>query len=403
MTNAATLLKAGDHAAALKAMAAQLVGLDGPALKDALGTLATLGKKLDRSGWRSAAEKFAKDLRDPRLAFKLGFELLEDDLPLLAVVFLERAYKARPNTPDHISEYVYALEELGRNAEARDVLLKVEATQLRDTFELRFLLAFNHLLCCDVEACRALMPELLTERDEELAPLALELDHMVQRADALKGASPLNAADLRGWQYVINGGVLANAAAENGPGGRFLDVTDTPVLCRAGLAAVEKAAASLGVALPTVWAAADANSRILARAASEKLKVPLKDLPAHGTLEPGLVVVHDLEALTDAQLDVLQWNRAGQLLWVHATPWTREPAFAADVTTLLHHTFTPAFAASETAAVKAILDAPAPSEEPAFNTLLKALGALRTPAGSGVFQHQGARRRQRTDCPNKPH
>ena len=61
MTDAATLLKAGDFPAALDALVTQLKGADGPALKDAVNTLALLGKKLDRSGWRAASEKLAKD------------------------------------------------------------------------------------------------------------------------------------------------------------------------------------------------------------------------------------------------------------------------------------------------------------------------------------------------------
>ena len=149
------------------------------------------------------------------------------------------------------------------------------------------------------------------------------------------------------------------------------------------------------MSLPTVFHAPGAHHAALARAAADALQRPCKELGPHGTLEPGLLVVHNVEDLPDTLVEALGWHHPGQLLWAHLSPWTREAPWAADVVTVLHH-------AVEPAPQQVVLPSGAlPAPPAALLAVLEAVGTLRTAAGVGAFQTKGERRRQRMDSPVK--
>jgi hypothetical protein len=170
---------------------------------------------------------------------------------------------------------------------------------------------------------------------------------------------------------------------------------------KAGIAGVKAALAHWKLAPPTVWHPEDAWSAALAHAAGKTLGLPVKVYPRNGTLEPGLVVLWDLERAEGDTLDALAWHRPGQVVWSHLSPWSREPAFCPDLVTLLHHSAEPPAGTPDAVSAAAAEGGPA-SLDPTVDALLAATGTLRTASGVGAFQTRGPRRRQRVDTPVFP-
>jgi hypothetical protein len=66
------------------------------------------------------------------------------------------------------------------------------------------------------------------------------------------------------------------------------------------------------------------------------LGLPGERWPAGGTTEPGLIVAYDLSTLDETLVAQVREHRRDQFLWAHASCWTAEPPFAADLTTYLY-------------------------------------------------------------------
>ncbi len=401
VTQAVAQLDANDANAAAETLEAAALGAVTVAddAVDALWRLLPrLGKALG-ADWRKTMEKAGKKPLDHVVALKVGGDLMDEGRFGLASVLLRAAHQQRPRNPEILGELVMCLEELGRNREARTVLEQADPALLAESFELRYLLAFNTLMTADLEGAGERLQALEDEGDPDLDALAQELEAMLERAEALDGVSPLDANDLRGWHLVVNAAVLLHVdTTEPRLKGRLGKGQDSVELWRAGLAGVKAALNAWGMDPPKVFHAPDAQSALLGRAAGAVLQRPVAVLPEHGTLEPGLVVVCDVETLPDATADALQWHRAGQVLWVHASPWTREPGWTPDLVTVLHHSTEPLLAAPETV-MDAVTRTPLPAVPAALAALLEAAGKVRTPAGVGAFQTKGPRRRQRVDTP----
>jgi hypothetical protein len=135
-----------------------------------------------------------------------------------------------------------------------------------------------------------------------------------------------------------------------------------------------------------------------------------------------LIVAYDLAGLDETLLGPLRQHRPGQLLWAHASCWTAEPPFAADVITYLHQynvspwgerlrvnpdtrqteklpvdTRPPQARATEV--VAANLEAGALQDVPALVDLVKAGLQAVGEHGPGAFRTEGLRRRQPVGSP----
>jgi hypothetical protein len=160
---------------------------------------------------------------------------------------------------------------------------------------------------------------------------------IVARADRLAGTSPLDARDLRGWHYVLTGGLLLHQSPYGFAApmhGRYAWLQDSLPRIATGLDRLGALLAPLDV--PCIYAPPGRDHEIVARAASIRLGLPRAPWPAVGVPAPGLVVLYDLAGLPAADVARLLPRRADQVVFAHASSWTHDAPIAPDVTTLLY-------------------------------------------------------------------
>lgn len=378
-------------------------------LKLALETLGRVLARMDEQHLAEACKKAARKPDDAATLHGLGCAFLDGKLPAMAATVLSRANRLKPGREDVVAELVSALEELGRNGEALQVLRGPGTDRLRREFVCSYLTAFNALMCGDPKEARDRLPKLLKQRDPEHAGMASRLSQMVQRLDGLQGASALDGGDLRGWHFVVNGNVVLHRSPVDTERmrGRYGAAHDCAALCREGVERLRAALRAMDLAPPAVFFPDERDSRVLARAAAQLLEVPARALPPAGTLEPGLLVAYDLSTLDDNWLDLLMWQRAGQALWTHASCWTADTPFAADFTTYLYESNLPPWdaAAGEDELVNAIANAALPGEALAdvaeLVALCRAAAKVSGEAAAGALRRAGERRQLWFDSPVK--
>lgn len=225
-----------------------------------------------------------------------------------------------------------ALDAAGEHATALAVLEQCPPSVVVDPslVEAR---AWQALLSRDVASAQEFADALDPQRDG-----AARLQAALARAQTLGRTGPLAVDDLRAWHMVMTGGVLLRVApGDKGDGsfnGRFAAHQDGPSVA---LEAVRKVAYALGVldmTMANVFFYADWPSAVLAHAIGKVFGRMPKALE-FPCAEPGLIVVNDLEVLTEVQREALAQRHPQQVLWNHAACHTRNQALAGDFTTFL--------------------------------------------------------------------
>lgn len=334
-------LAAGDAAAAFRDFRWALWyprTVDAEQLTDALGVLARIFVAM---GHRELAERAAHcsvTPLEPEGLYELGFQLIEEGLPAIAATVLARCLELAPGTEQVVTELVAALERNLAYADARRVL-ESQAALLDESFLCRYLHAFNTMMSGDIAATKADLARLTSVSDAQDV-MVDRIAGMVGRAErAAAAGARLDTTDLRGWHYVIGGGLLAHLSPHGfaeGMHGRYGWLQDSHALVRLGLERLRAILEVWGVAPPCVFAMPGRDHEIVGAAAARLFGVPLMPWPAVGLPAPGLVVAYDLVGLGRRELEQLLERRPGQVLFVHVTGWTEDAAVAADVTTLLH-------------------------------------------------------------------
>ncbi|WP_369185779.1 hypothetical protein [Streptomyces sp. Y1] len=227
-------------------------------------------------------------------------------------------------------ELVSALEGCERHAEALAVLREHDA--LLGDWPERYLTVYNALMSGRVALAREVYGALSAPEGVWTGP-GRRIGRMLERAAALP---PVDERDLRGWHYVLTGGLLTTLSPhgfDQGMTGRWAYLQDDFEHCRHGLERLRAVLAATGRTPVSVALLADRGSRALGLAAARLLGVPA------APFEPGvpgvLVVAYDLNACDPAVVAQLHERTQGQLLFEHATCWTDPPAVTADVSTLL--------------------------------------------------------------------
>jgi hypothetical protein len=191
----------------------------------------------------------------------------------------------------------------------------------------------------DVEEARRTLPLLRSLAAPDQGWGASRIQGILARADAARGQTPLDATDLRGWHFVLTGGLLLHLSPhgfDEGMHGRYAFVQDSEPVCLEGLRKLVQVLEALDRRPERVLALGDRASAILAHAAAAVLGVPIERWPSD---KPGLIVAHDLTLLAsvdDGVLESLQAHRPGQSLWAHASCWTELQPIAADFVTFLY-------------------------------------------------------------------
>ncbi|WP_189817911.1 hypothetical protein [Streptomyces olivaceoviridis] len=330
-------LDAGDVPGALRQVRA--AGEDQPLDEVALVVARAAGSAgFDDLADASAALAAAPE--DPRALYDFGYACVERGVPDLAIPALRAALRLSGGALPVLRELVSAYEDEGRHREAVAELARHE-DRLANWPD-RYLLVFNAVLGGDLELARrqrALLPD---PEDERWRPARDRQDRMLARAADAGRAGRLDAADLRGWQYVLGGTVLGTLSPYGygaGMNGRYAWLQDTPDQCLRGLLRLRDLLAATGVRPRSVSLLPDRDSRVLGLAAAEVLGLPAEPF-APGRADT-VVVAYDLDGLAvhdggPELVGELVERAPGQVLHAHACCWTDPPAVTPDSAALLH-------------------------------------------------------------------
>jgi hypothetical protein len=312
-------------------------GLPPEQLADGLGVLARIVVAM---GDRELAERCAAAsvaIGDDATLYELGYHLIEAGLPAIAATVLRRCLALVPGSEPVVTELVAALERDLRYRDARD-LLAAHPELRAENFLCRYLYAYDAAMSGDLAITRAVAPTLIGRDDGERF-MADRISAIVARADRVTGVTPLDDADLRGWHYVLTGGLLLHRSAhgfDDGMRGRYAWLQDSLDRIRTGLDRLRAVLTAWAVTPPCIYAPPERDDEILAEAASRLLGLPRAPWPAVGLPAPGLVVIYDLSRCAWHHVERLIDRRPDQLLYAHASPWTDDSAVAPDITMLLH-------------------------------------------------------------------
>jgi hypothetical protein len=304
------------------------------------------------------AERAGEAPEDAHALYGYGYSCVERGVAYLAVPALMRALTRAPAAASVRMELVSALEAESRHAEAVEVLVGSDAME---QWTGRYLLVFNSLMAGDIDGAQQWYTRLGRPPQQRQEAMAARLGAMLARVQLLLGTdmlddpshtpdSPndtLGSADLRGWHFALNAGLLTTLSpygADAGMGGRYAYLAETYSSCHWALHRLALTLNAAGRQPPPVGLLQDRSSRILGMAAAEVLGVRAWDWRPQ--MEGALVISYSLADSAPHVLNGLS-SAAGQILVEHATCWTDPPPVAADVTTFLHQVVVPPWAARQ--------------------------------------------------------
>lgn len=332
------LLDAGDDRAAFARVRARLAWPRGKELTDVpswLGLLARLAADRGAGGLADVAAAAVRDPDSPDHLYELGYALIDAGAPSIAASVLWRCLSLVGDSEEVVCELVSALESALAYGDAF-AILEQHASLRKRSFLCEYLYAFNAAMTGRLDTTRAVLAR-LTPDTPETDSMKATITAITDRADRIAGATPLDARDLRGWQYVLTGTLVAHQSPygfDEPMHGRYAWLQDSLARVATGIARLAPLVRALEV--PCVYAPPGRDNDIVARAAAKLIDLPIAPWPAVGVPAPGLVVVYDLAELPPADIARLQQRRAEQVLYAHASPWTQDFPIAPDVTMLLY-------------------------------------------------------------------
>ena len=177
-------------------------------LADGLAVLAAIFDGLGHGELAAECSRAASDLADADALYDLGYALVEAGLAPMAAVVLGRCVEIAPESEQALTELVSALE---RSLAYRDaqVLLEARPEYVENSFLCRYLLAYDAAMAGDLATTRRHAP-LLAPGDDAQRFMAARIHGILARADRVTGLARLDSADLRGWHYVLTGGLLTH-------------------------------------------------------------------------------------------------------------------------------------------------------------------------------------------------
>ncbi len=333
------LLDAGDLPGAMRHLRFAAGRLTLPELARAAGRAAAM---MGFDDLTQASSALAAKPGKAKALYAFGYACMEHGADYLAVPALAEALRLKPRSLDILAELVVALEAGERHGEAVRLLEERDA-RLED-WPHRYLLVVNAVLAGDLATAVRHGERLTAPRDPYWARAHERVTRMLARAAAARTATPLDGRDLRGWQFVITGGLLGTMSPygfDAGMTGRYAYTQDDYEHCRYGLHRLQVILAATGRRPRTVSLLPDRSSRILGLAAAEVLGLPY--VPFETGRPDTVVIAYDLGGAGDVAGE-LAARPPGQLLYEHATCWT-EPYVAADVSTFLHQVVVPPWGA----------------------------------------------------------
>jgi len=184
-------------------------------------------------------------------------------------------------------------------------------------------------------------------QDAAWRPVRERVRRMLARAGIARTVTSLDRQDLRGWHYVLTGGVLGGLSPYGFAGmtGRWAYVGDSAGSCAAALQRLRLVLAAAGTVPESVALLPDRSSRILGAAAAATLGLPTAEFDPGRAAANCLVVAYDLTTSDPGAVAALRERAPSQVLFERATCWTDPPRVTADVTGLLGQSTVPPWAA----------------------------------------------------------
>ena len=302
-----------------------------------LALLAELAERRSAAQLAALAREVARDPDSPDRLYELGYVLIDAGAPAIAAAMLWHCLALVGDSEEVVCELVSALESALAYPDALALLEQHAALRSR-SYLCRYLYAFNAAMAGRLEITREMIPQLAPDSDDSIA-LHATITGIIERADRIDGVGALGPRDLRGWHYVLTGGLLAHQSPygyDQPMHGRYAWLADS--LPRVATGIERLGALVSGLELPCIYAPPGRDHEIVAHAVAAKLGLTIAAWPAVGVPAPGLVVLYDLAELSDAHVAQLVHRRPDQVLFAHASPWTSDCPVAPDVTTLLYQT-----------------------------------------------------------------
>ncbi|HTR49286.1 MAG TPA: hypothetical protein VMJ10_01185 [Kofleriaceae bacterium] len=346
-----------------------LAAADLPAWLDRLARAAAARGAIELGELATAV---VRDPDSPDRLYDLGYALIDAGAPSIAASVLWRCLALVGESEEVVCELVSALESALAYGDAF-AILEARAELRARSFLCRYLYAFDAAMTGRLAVTRAVLAELAAD-SIDTAAMRATIEGIVERADRVAGACSLDGADLRGWHYVIAGGLLLHQSPYGFDApmrGRYAYLRDSLDRVAFGIDRLVALVRAAGAAPPCVYAPPGPGHDAVARALAARLEVPVAPWPAVGSPAPGIVALYDLAQLPPAELPRLVHRRAGQILFAHASPWTRDCPIAPDVTTLLYQTLDPPESFDELATHASLADDELAADEPArFDALV---------------------------------
>lgn len=296
-------------------------------LPRALHLLADIFKAADpHNSFTSIVQLAASDSGSLQSLYDLGVGLVEESQFKIAATVLLLAHEKAPGDPILFTELITTLTKGEQHEEA---IRRIQAATrvLGDQISSRSQLVWNAIMVGNLELAREASARLrkACESDASFVEDANYMDSMLLRADSLQGVCKLDRRDLRGWHYVLNGGLLLHLSPhgfDEGMNGRYCFVQDSASQCHDGIQRLKAVLEKQGVRSPRVFVLPERKSSILAHALANALSSETMPWPEGGSQERGIIVAYDLELLDSATLQSIRLYSPGQLLWAHALCWT---------------------------------------------------------------------------------
>jgi tetratricopeptide (TPR) repeat protein len=282
--------------------------------------------------------------QDARVLYDFGYACLERGAAYLAVRPLARALELAPDAAPVLGELVTALEHDGQHARALAVL---EEHQSAMSWLNRFQYVYNALMAGNLDKAADGFTRLPEPQDTAWAPAREKVRRMLARAGTARAVGPLDRRDLRGWHYVLTGGVLATLSSYgyDAMTGRWAYLSDSADACAAALQRLKPILDAAAIAPQSVALLPDRSSQILGAAVAAMLSLPAADFDPGQPAANSIVVAYDLTKTDQDAVAALRQRAPGQVVFERATCWTDPPFVTADVSGLLGQTVIPPWAA----------------------------------------------------------
>jgi hypothetical protein len=249
------------------------VGDDPGRWRDALTVFGRIATALAGDEFGALVHRATLDPDHVQALYDLGYGLIEQGLNGIAATVLARANLLAPSQESIVAELACALERDLRFHEACRFLR--EAPELvEQSFLCRYLLAYNALMTGDLIEPREMIRGLDPGADPTRVALADRIRQMLTRADAVRGVTPPNETDLRGWHFVLTGGVLLHLSSfgfEDAMRGRYAHTQDDPARCLEGIRRLDAVLDAWSIRPERVWLLPDPDSAGLGCAAGRVL------------------------------------------------------------------------------------------------------------------------------------